>query len=70
MAEVQFAQPALGLVWNHDYSLKAERFSMNTLEGRVPAPFARQGMDRFFDGPWRLGTGRLIDTGAVSFLCR
>ena len=44
---VQFTTPALDLVWNRDYSLKAGAFSLNTLAGRVQVSFARQGMERF-----------------------
>ncbi len=57
---VQFTKPALDLVWNRDYSLKADGFSLNTLAGRVPVPFAQQGMERFFDGNWRFGTAHLV----------
>ncbi len=57
---VRFTQPALDLVWNRDYSLKGERFSLNTLAGRVRIPFAPQGMERFFDGTWPFGTARVV----------
>ncbi len=57
---VQFTKPALDLVWNRDYSLKTGGFSINTLDGRVQVPFARQGMERFFDGTWQFGTAHLV----------
>jgi len=40
--------------------LQAGAFSLNTLAGRVPVPFARQGMERFFDGTWQWGTAQLV----------
>ncbi len=65
---VQFTKPALDLVWNRDYSLKAGGFSLNTPAGRVPVPFARQGMARFFDGTWRFGTAHLVHRHGRWFL--
>lgn len=50
LTQAQFIKPALVLVWNRDYySLKTLGFSLNTLAGRVHVPFARRGMERFFD---------------------
>ena len=57
---VQFTEPARDRVGNRDYSLKTRGVSLNTLAGRVPGPLAIQGMERFFDGPWQLGTAHLV----------
>jgi len=65
---VQFTKPALDLVWNRDYSLKADGFSLNTLVGRVQVPFAQQGMERFFDGSWQFGTAHLVHRHGRWFL--
>ena len=65
---VPFTQPALDLVWNRDYSLKAGAFSLNTLAGRVPVPFARQSMEHFFDGTWQFGTAHLVHRHGRWFL--
>ncbi|PSR21895.1 MAG: transposase [Sulfobacillus acidophilus] len=65
---VQFNKPALDLVWNRDYSLKARGFSLNTLAGRVQVPFAHQGMERFFNGAWQFGTAHLVHRHGRWFL--
>ncbi len=65
---VRFTQPALDLVWNRDYFLKGERFSLNTLAGRVRIPFARKGMERFFDGTWQFGTAQVVHRHGRWFL--
>ena len=56
----EFKHAELDLVWNRDYSLKAEVFSVNTLEGRVKFPFFSQGMESYFDGSWKFGTAKLV----------
>jgi putative transposase len=47
---VQFKKPEYDLVWNRDYSLAANQFSVNTLQGRIKVPFVAQEMDKYFDG--------------------
>ncbi|WP_430626526.1 transposase [Sulfobacillus thermotolerans] len=65
---VPFTKPAFDLVCNRDDSLKAGAFSLNTLAGRVPIPFARQGMERVFDGTWQCGTAPLVHRHGRWFL--
>lgn len=49
------------LVWNRDYSLKAERFSVNTLHGRIQLGFCKQGLEKYFDSSiYRFGTAKLV----------
>jgi len=48
------------LVWNRDYSLHGDVFSINTLEGRIRLVFRKEGMEQFFDGSWTFGTAKLI----------
>ena len=64
----QFKHAELDLVWNRDYSLKSEVFSVNTLEGRVKFPFFSQGMESFFDGTWKFGTAKLVTKHGKWFL--
>ena len=64
----EFRHAELDLVWNRDYSLKAEVFSVNTLEGRVKFPFFSQGMESFFDGTWKFGTAKLVTKHGKWFL--
>jgi IS605 OrfB family transposase len=53
---LRFSTPQYDLVWNRDYSLKGDIFSVNTLEGRRKMPFCRPGSS--LDG--KLGTARLV----------
>jgi putative transposase len=57
---VQFKKPEYDLVWNRDYSLKAQLFSVNTLQGRIKVPFEAKGMEAYFDGSWTFGTAKLV----------
>ena len=45
-----FKKPQIDLVWNRDYSLTEQLFSVNTLEGRVKLSFYSAGMEQYFDG--------------------
>jgi putative transposase len=57
---VQFKRPEYDLVWNRDYSLTKQGFSVNTLWGRIQIPFEMKGMELYFDGSWTFGTSKLI----------
>jgi putative transposase len=57
---VQFKKPEYDLVWNRDYSLNAQLFSVNTLQGRIKVPFEAKGMEAYFDGSWTFGTAKLV----------
>ena len=57
----KFRKPQLDLVWNRDYSLVQGVFSVNTLDGRIKAPFDIKGMDQYFDkDKFKFGTARLV----------
>lgn len=59
----KFRKPQLDLVWNRDYSLVQGVFSVNTLDGRIKAPFDIKGMEQYFDkdkDKFKFGTARLI----------
>ena len=44
-----FRKPQYDLVWNRDYSLTQNCFSVNTLSGRVKLPYFADGMSKYFD---------------------
>ncbi len=58
--KVLVKKPEYDLVWNRDYSLTKDFFSINTLDGRVKVPYETKGMERYFDGSWSFGTAKLV----------
>ncbi len=57
----KFKKPQLDLVWNRDYSLVQGVFSVNTLDGRIKAPFDIKGMEQYFDkDKYKFGTAKLV----------
>lgn len=56
-----FKKPQYDLVWNRDYSLNNQLFSVNTLFGRVKLPYYSEGMEKYFDHEmYRFGTAKLV----------
>lgn len=56
-----FKKPQYDLVWNRDYSLTNNLFSVNTLAGRVKLPYRSEGMEKYFNHEkYRFGTARLV----------
>ena len=66
--KVEFAKPALDLVWNRDYSLSKDVFSVNTLDGRAKLRYQSKGMEKYFDGTWEFGTAKLVNKFGKWFL--
>lgn len=58
--KVQFKKLEYDLVWNRDYSLTNNIFSINTLDGRLKIPFESKGMEKYFDGTYKFGTAKLV----------
>ena len=58
---IKFKNPECDLVWNRDYSLNQNAFSVNTLKGRIKLQFQTKGMKKYFDGTWQFGTAKLIN---------
>ena len=57
----KFKIPQFDLVWNRDYSLSQNYFSVNTLNGRLKLPYYAKGMEKYFDkGTYRFGTAKLV----------
>ena len=44
-----FKKPQYDLVWNRDYSLTQNCFSVNTLNGRVKLPYFAEGMSKYLN---------------------
>lgn len=64
-----FAKGEYDLVWNRDYSIVKDRFSVNTLEDRVKLPFHSKGMEHYFDRTkYRFGTAKFVRKGAKYYL--
>ena len=57
----EFKIPQFDLVWNRDYSLSHDFFSVNTLNGRVKLSYHSNGMEKYFDKEtYRFGTAKLV----------
>lgn len=57
------------LVWNRDYSLTQNCFSVNTLKGRVKLPYFADGMSKYFDHTiYKFGTAKLVNKHGKYFL--
>ena len=64
-----FKKPQYDLVWNRDYSLTQNRFSVNTLNGRVKLPYFSEGMSKYFDPTvYKFGTAKLVNKHGKYFL--
>lgn len=64
-----FKTPQYDLVWNRDYSLTNNCFSVNTLNGRVKLPYFAQGMSKYFDhDAYSFGTAKLVNKHGKYFL--
>ncbi|MBM7648719.1 IS605 OrfB family transposase [Bacillus ectoiniformans] len=57
---IEFKRPEYDLVWNRDYSLTQNQFSVNTLDGRLKLNFERKAMKKYFNGTWKFGTAKLV----------
>ncbi|MEC1779014.1 transposase [Schinkia azotoformans] len=65
---IKFKLPEYDLVWNRDYSLNQNLFSINTLGGRLKLRYEKQGMQHFFDDHWAFGTAKLVHKHKKWFL--
>ena len=56
-------------VWNRDYSLTQDRFSINTLNGRVKLSYFSDGMSKYFDHTiYKFGTAKLVNKHGKYYL--
>ena len=64
-----FRKPQYDLVWNRDYSITQNCFSVNTLKDRIKLPYFAEGMAKYFDHAiYRFGTARLVRKHGKYFL--
>ena len=64
-----FKKPQYDLVWNRDYSLTQNCFSVNTLNGRVKLPYFAKGMSKYYDHDiYKFGTAKLVNKHGKYFL--
>ena len=64
-----FKKPQYDLVWNRDYSLTQNGFSVNTPNGRVKLPYFAEGMSKYFDHTiYRFGTAKLTNKHGKYYL--
>lgn len=64
-----FKRPQYDLVWNRDYSLTQNCFSVNTLNGRIKLPYFVKGMSKYFDHAiYKFGTAKLVNKYDKYFL--
>ena len=64
-----FKKPQYDLVWNRDYSLTQNCFSVNTLNGRVKLPYFTEGMSKYFNHTiYKFGTAKLVNKHGKYFL--
>ena len=64
-----FKKPQYDLVWNRDYSLTQNCFSVNTLNGRVKLPYFAEGMFKYFNHSiYRFGTAKLVNKHGKYYL--
>ena len=64
-----FKNPQYDLVWNRDYSLTNNCFSVNTLDGRIKLPYFDKGMSKYFDRTiYKFGTAKLTNKHGKYYL--
>ena len=64
-----FKKPQYDLVWNRDYSLTQNCFSVNTLNGRIKLSYFTKGMSKYFDHTiYKFGTAKLVNKRGKYFL--
>ena len=64
-----FKKTQYDLVWNRDYSLTQNRFSINTLNGRVKLSYFSDGMSKYFDHTiYKFGTAKLVNKHGKYYL--
>ncbi len=64
-----FKKPQYDLVWNKDYSLKKDVFSVLTIDGRIKLPYFAKGMSKYFDDKtYKFGTAKLVSKHGKYYL--
>lgn len=56
-----YKKPQVMLMWNRDYSINKEKFSIGTIHGRIKLNYAKTYMEQYFDkNKYQFGAARLI----------
>ncbi len=63
-----FKKPQYDLVWNRDYSITENLFSVNTISGRVKLSYFSKGMEQYFNENYKFGTAKLVFKHGQFFL--
>lgn len=64
-----FRKPQYDLVWNRDYSITKNCFSVNTLKGRAKLTYFAKGMSKYFDHTiYKFGTAKLVNKHGKYYL--
>ena len=64
-----FKKPQYDLVWNRDYSLTQNCFSVNTINGRIKLPYFAEGMSKYFDHTiYKFGTAKITNKHGKCYL--
>ena len=59
--KVCFKVPQYDLVWNRDYSITKDQFSVHTLAGRLKVSYFEKGMEKYFNHDiYKFGTAKLV----------
>ena len=65
----RYNKPQMTLSWNRDYSINGDRFSIGTLNGRIKADYAKEGMEEYFDKTrYRFGSAKIVYKHSRFFL--
>lgn len=65
----EFKKPQYDLVWNRDYSLIVDYFSVNTLDGRIKLSYHAEHFEKYFDkNIYKFGTAKLVHKHNKYFL--
>lgn len=60
---IEFKRPQLDLIRNRDYRFKDNGLSMDTINGRIFVKVYGLPENPYFDGSWKLGTGKVVRSG-------
>ena len=66
--KIKFKKKQYDLVWNRDYSLTNNKFSINTLSGRIKVDFYSAKMEKYFSKDYKFGTATLAYKNKKFFL--
>lgn len=66
---IAFKRPQVDLQRNRDWSYLSDgQLSINTLDGRVKVIPVCHGFDQYFDGTWKFGMAKLLNSGGKWYL--